>query len=504
MAGNHPKLCFNRAIGVYVGREHVTLTDVGVTPTGRTVIGRYSEPVGDGGPAAALKQLLTGYLNPRQLHTSPICLGLGPERTFFMTCANSFGPQEKPSLDKLLRACGTSAELDAWNMVGDYAKLSKPRMTAGQGWSVAACQRSLAEELFAVVQEVGAHQARLQPVALSLLHTLHRRNRKHKGWNAVVHVFLNDTAGLAILALADHVVLWRGFAPTKDNPIQAAKSAVRALRCYAQASLYQSDVDGVIVHNPTGASWVGQLNEDMGIPTVASDEGEFDDARFSYGLTLAARSDEQTPFDLFRTLRSTPSILSNFPWKRAGVVATAAAIMLFVMWNKAAAIDQRYSNLRRQSAERKWATGKKTSEIKTERKLLMSEVDAVSKFLSTRVLWSNYLRDLPTRVPSNAGLWNLAGFCELKETSKKETERRTKKSLTLRGMTRFEKGRAAPEEIDAFLESLRNADLLKKDFPQVTLAEIKWRREGSSEMAIFTVVALPNKEKPGAASKDSE
>jgi hypothetical protein len=67
------------------------------------------------------------------------------------------------------------------------------------------------------------------------------------------------------------------------------------------------------------------------------------------------------------------------------------------------------------------------------------------------------------------------GFCELKESGQKDEGRRAKKSLSLRAMTRFPRGLAAPGEIDAFLESLRNVSLLKKDFPQVKLRGMESR-----------------------------
>jgi hypothetical protein len=46
--------------------------------------------------------------------------------------------------------------------------------------------------------------------------------------------------------------------------------------------------------------------------------------------------------------------------------------------------------------------------------------------------------------------------------------------------------------------------LLKRDFPKVQLAEIKWRREGESEIAMFTVVAMPKKKSAGGDDKDEK
>ena len=69
-------------------------------------------------------------------------------------------------------------------------------------------------------------------------------------------------------------------------------------------------------------------------------------------------------------------------------------------------------------------------------------------------------------------------------------------------MARFTDRGSAPKEIDAFLESLRGANLLKRMFPVVNLAEIKWRKDATADIAVFTIIATP-KEK-SAGSKEEE
>jgi len=149
------------------------------------------------------------------------------------------------------------------------------------------------------------------------------------------------------------------------------------------------------------------------------------------------------------------------------------------------------AGLRRQSASHRWARGQAASAIDKERKQLSVGVGAMNKFLSTRIVWSDYLRDLPTRLPPNACLSSITGISELADMGKGKQKRKAGKTLTLRGAARFDHRWKAPQEIDAFLAGLRNVELLRRDFPMVQLAEIKWRREGSKEIALFTIIALP-------------
>jgi Tfp pilus assembly protein PilN len=168
--------------------------------------------------------------------------------------------------------------------------------------------------------------------------------------------------------------------------------------------------------------------------------------------------------------------------------------MGFLMWQKVSELASNYKNIKKQNSAYAWAVSQNTGEIAKIRKELLAETEAVGKFLSTRIVWSDYLRDLPTRLPSNVSFSDVLAVCEYLEAKKKDDgARKRERSLMLRGATLFENGRASPEEIEAFMDSLRKVELLKRDFPKVELTEIKWRRQGDSETAMFTVTASPNK-----------
>jgi Tfp pilus assembly protein PilN len=308
-----------------------------------------------------------------------------------------------------------------------------------------------------------------------------------------------------VLVISGKTVLWREFAYSTDQRLQIVSSAIRTVLAYTASALSNPPVDGIILQGDKAAELAEDIACDRGMQVEVIDGDGFTDAKCSYGLALSAKgNDEQKGLDLFRTLREEPSILAMFPWRRAALVVFAIACMGFVMWQKVAGLTGEYNNFKQQNASHEWSEGQRTGEIKNERKQLLTEVQAVSKFLSTRIIWSDYLRDLPTRLPTNACLSNIWAVNELKEMSKKKKGRRIKQSLTMRGVTRFNKGVVAPEEIEAFLESLRNVELLRRDFPKVQLAEIKWRREGESEIAMFTVVAMPKKKSARGDDKDEK
>jgi Tfp pilus assembly protein PilN len=207
-------------------------------------------------------------------------------------------------------------------------------------------------------------------------------------------------------------------------------------------------------------------------------------------MALSARRRDADHIDLLRSLRPPPSIAQVFPRQLATGMILAAAAVGLILWNTLAEIQDGHQRLMAQSASYKWAAALQTDAIKTERKGLSDEVSSIQQFVGTRAIWTNYLRDLPTRLPSNACLQSLTGTYEMKHAGK-TAGRQTGRSLVISGMARFTDKGSAPKEIDAFLDSLRSADLLRKTFPNVNLAEIKWKKEPGADIALFTIIASP-------------
>jgi hypothetical protein len=190
---------------------------------------------------------------------------------------------------------------------------------------------------------------------------------------------------------------------------------------YIATYLKNPVVNGIILQGNKASELAEGIAGDRGIPVEIIEGDGFTDAKCSFGLALSAKgNEEQTNLDLFRVLRDEPSILDMFPWKRAASVVFMIACMGFIMWQKVAGLTGEYNNFKQQNASHEWSEGQRTGEISNERKQLLTEVQAVSKFLSSRIIWSDYLRDLPTRLPMNACLSNIWAVNELKEMNKKK------------------------------------------------------------------------------------
>lgn len=495
MSGILEKFCWGRAIGIYLCANRITVTDVGNTIHGTSILNQKSFEIGDKDSSQFLTAILQDYAKNYGGKNVPVILGLKPEQTFFITAKIEIEHQEKLR-DKLLENAGFRSGEERNSVVVDFFKINKIKMHAGQLWSIGICKREIAWQLYNAVVQAGFKNVYLKPTpwCMSSVH-IAQVPKKAKQWKTLIHIFLNESGGLAVLVVEKNPICWKRFSFTEAESVEKIESIVRSLFVQNAITFSHTKIDGIVMEGPQSEVLAHKLYESTGFDFVVIDSPGLDDIQNSYALALSALNKESIDFDIFRELRGKPSIIKMFPLKQAVAVVLMSLVMAFVMWQKSSSLAADYKNIKKQNAEHKWALNKKTRELAKDRQVLMTENEAIEKFLKTRILWSDYLRDLPTRLPSNVTLSNIWAMCELESTEKKAGFGRKKvnRALTLKGETLFETGRASPQDIDAFLASLRKVELLQRDFPKIQLGEIKWRRDGKNEVASFTILAAPKK-----------
>jgi hypothetical protein len=168
-------------------------------------------------------------------------------------------------------------------------------------------------------------------------------------------------------------------------------------------------------------------------------------------------------------------------------------------------LDESYASIQAENAQRELLTSVPAAQLEKEKKDLEQKVEAVRRFVGSRILWTSYTHDISARLPDSATLNSFYGLCELEFFGKqKEGVLKPKKSFVVRAAAPIARDGSTPKEIDRFLISLRGHPLLKRDFPLVELADIKWFQPNITAQpnALFTVVCLPKSEK--GPSKSSE
>ncbi len=490
MAGIYTKIRWGRAVGAYLGKGRIVLTEVASTPVGTVVLSEHCQEIKQDDPGTALKEWLETHLTLRQRRLVPVCVGLAPEHAFFTTCFLDGEQKDAISPLELLEACGVSCAWDKEDTAADYVEA---KLSGNHVYSISATKRKIAEQVLSALEEIGIRKSRLEPAPWSLLKAADRQGKPPKKWKQAIRVLLDESNGMAMLVVDGRPVLWRRFAIGEKDPALSIASAIRTLQVHASQKLDVGNLCGVFIQGTIAEGLLKRVEDETGMPVMSAAGDGPTEKQYSLALAISMKKDEAPSLDLLKLLRPPPNIRDIFPWKLAALILFLGGCMAFMLWNKSTELLGQYKIARRQNASYKWARSQKTNAINKDCKVLGKEVNAVRKFVSTRIIWSNYLRDIPTRLPPDACLSNIWASCELAQMAKKKHKRRVNKSLTIRGMARFVERGGTPREIDAFLESLRSVELLKRDFPLVQLAEIKWRKEGTSEVALFTILARPRK-----------
>ncbi|MBN1787219.1 MAG: hypothetical protein JW806_02360 [Sedimentisphaerales bacterium] len=492
MPGIMDKLCWGRAIGVYYSEDRVSITDVNSTLKGSTILNQQEFKLAEEEPVQALTNILQEYIKENEVKKVPVCFGSKPERTFFTTSIMEYGEEEQLR-DKLLERVGFRKPEERNGIVAEYFGIDKTKTPTSQLWSIGICKKKFASELYSAIRQAGFRDILFKATPWALSSYAMTLPKESKDWKVFIQVFLGETEGLAVLVVEKEPVCWKKFSITPTTAIANIEHAIKNLSMQSAVTLSRPRVDGIILQGSDAGKLSAKLYEEMNIETLVADGPGYTDSQCSHSLAMSAKSKNSEQFNLFRELKPDPTILEMFPWQLAVMVLLMVGCMGVMMWQKASRLARSYAVLEQQDALHTWASKKQTSDLSKERTSLLAETRSVEKFLATRIVWSDYLRELPTRLPPNVSLSTLSGECGYKGGDEKGGK--TKKSLTLAGTVLVEEGGGSPEDIGTFVSALKELELLKKDFPEVELAEIKWRRKGESEVASFTVMALPKKAK---------
>ncbi|MEN6665689.1 MAG: hypothetical protein ABFD85_16990 [Phycisphaerae bacterium] len=481
------KMSWATSVGIYLTDGAMTIATASAGVTGRNSTTEHVEFDSQAGPGEALAAWLEQNLTAGQRKTTPVCVGMGAELMFFTTRIAEAESQG------LAGESGAAAD-------GDIVTDTLKSKLNGAGIStVAACQKARADQIFRALSASGVTDYRLVPAPWAAI-TASDGSKAPRGWKIYIRVVLGPSGGLAALVASGKPLLWRRFVVGSD-PVANIVSAIRNLQVHAMVKLGIPEISGAVVQGSSVDGLAEGLEKETTLPVVVRADGGMSDESYALALAGASRKRNIEWLDMFRTLRPPATLRELFPRKLAvGMLLLAGGIALY-MWNMQTDLKTTYASLQRQNASHKWAAKLRTAEIEGQRKTLEEEVQAVRSFVSTRVIWSNYLADLPARLPPNACLVNITGEYEMQIT-KAKNPRKANQSLTLRGMARFADRGSAPREIDQFLDSLRGVAILKRDFPRLNLVEIKWRKDAASDIALFTILGLPKEKRAAGAAKE--
>jgi hypothetical protein len=492
------RLAFRKAIGLHVGEQEIVLSQVALTPLGPVETATRRVSYGPDELKTALERLVGPFLGKWKRLRTTIAVTLPSSRIFFAT-RPLWAVGADTSAELLLQR---ALQLQTINIDEFIVEQIKSKINKAPIASIAACRRKHLGEVLAALEHCQVRPFRVEPAPWAVMRVASRQGRTPRRAKMGLRVLLSDNHGLGIVAAGDLPLAWRPFRLLPGCAASEVLSVKRLLQSLVKHFGIETPIDAVLIHGRPDlhASLQGEdLIDDLECPVQCHKGPALDGASIAFGAALGCLAQNQPAFDFSHSLKPKPSILEIFPFGELAIQCALVAVMALVLFCRGAEVDHAYRSAQLKKRQHTCLTTASPAELEKEKKDLQQRVDTIRKFVDSRVLWTAYTCDLPARLPPAVEMTCLQGVAELASFAKKDSGK-AKKSLVLRGTAPLPPDGSTPKEIDIFLASLRNHPLLKQDFPDVKLADIKRfvSFSGSAPMATFTVLCLPGASTPPA------
>jgi hypothetical protein len=484
-----------KEIGLAIDEREIALSQVAMTTTGWVEVLKDRTTYEPDGLAQALEKLLSSRYTREELERAKVVVGLPALRVFFSTRPIQV-ENLQASPEALLHEVFQSPTLSVDDMVVDLIK-SKPGLRPLA--SIVACRKKYLAGVLAALAASGVVPSRVEPSPCALLREAARRHHPPKKSRAYIRVFLGSGHGLAILMAAPELpLLWRPFSLPDGGEAGAILATVGSMRIMGSYCGLDAEMDAVLIHGRADLldlAEVGASPAMAGIRVNRHDEPALDVAAVVSGLLLSERPGVE-PFNLVKSLARRTSFLDLFPWGQALVQAAVLFGATFWLLGQFRGHAAEAVKVKSEVDKYAWAAKVSPQKLAEEKKVLEQQVDAIRAFGETRITWTEFTRDIASKLPNDLALNSFTGQYDL-EFSGTKANTKPKRFLTLGLNAPISRTGAMPREIDAFLRILRADRLLKRDFPDVELADLRWTQTvGKPATANFSVVCQPSKAGP--------
>jgi len=472
---------WKQGTGVVIGDDDVLVAVCASTLAGPRVLRQARAEMGEGGVRTALAEALSAS------HAKgTIVAGLSARQVYFAAspAGVSLGePEDAEVLPPGLAAGGKYVF---------HALTVKHRRR--QFRTVGACARTLARGVMAGLRDFSPARVFLEPAPLAIHAVACTQGKTPRRWRGAIRVLMDGKVGLAFLEDRERAFAWRPFRVNGDQMAQSVAMAVRGLRAYGRSKLDLADIDGLLVHaEDLAPSFAEECEVQCGIATQERPAVPMDaESVAGYLARSAARSRAGVP-DMLARLKPPPSIRQIFPWGAALLLLAAVLGTGHELSSKADRLEGQTRMAKRTMAIDAKRAHVKIGELKKRHSELALQLRLLHGFVAKRIAWAQVMAEVPSRVPGTFVLAGLRGrdSFTMPSNTKSGVRKLETKELSLQGQGRLESGKAAPEDVNALMESLAASKIIAKYFPRVDGANVM--RKPGREFDVVTFVAKCSK-----------
>ncbi len=478
-----------RSIGIYLTDDKMVWTLAEKLPLGSRIAETGEQPITRTDWAAGIAAVLEQQLTGRRARSTRIVIGLPASQIFFATLPQS----GKESAEALLTQHNCCSAIPAAEMCSDLV----PLKVLGKPFaSIAAARKKEILALTEVGRRGGSNFVRVEPAPWALL----RLSGAGKASKTTLRLFVDRTELVAILARGAHPLLWRTveLSSSGAEAADAIVSLVRTFETYASQHIGFSDIAAITLQGRDMPERLAErLQAELGGNFSPIDGPGPTAQAISEGLAHGGLAWEQPALDLSKSLAPPSRLADLVPYGELALLAAAILCSSLWLWSTGNDVIDRATHAEEANA-RNVVLKASDSQLKNEKKALTSEVQAVSGFLTKRILWTRYVNEISARVPANVRLVQIQGDYEL-VCGNKKNQKKGKQDFLLDFAASLPKNVSAPPEVDEVLTALRRSPLITHDFPEMQLASLRVskieHRPGTArdlpDPATFTVSCAP-------------
>jgi hypothetical protein len=491
-----PRIRLGASLGIYLSEDKLVWSLAEKFPLGQRIAETFEQPITRTEWAAGVASVLEKYLVGRAKKSMRVVIGLPASQIFFATLPQSSKGEKAEALLTSNNCCSSIPTTDLCCGLVSLKVMGKSFASIG-----AARRRDIAA-LTEVGRKAGNTMIRVEPAPWALLRLGSSGKVPNK---TVIRLFVNGTELVAVLAQGAHPLLWRGIELSTSGAEAADSilSMVRTFETYAQQHVGLEEISSITLQGENVPERLAErLQAELGAkfsPIVGPGPTAL---AISKGLAMGGLEWEKPALDLASSLAPPPQLKNLIPYGELAMMASLVVCSGLWLWSagneaQARAKHAEDSNLKNVVLKTE------DPKLQQEKTMLSSEVQSVTKFMSNRVLWTEYLNQLSARIPPNVNCLQMQGDYEM-STGTEKNEKKLKRSFQVDFTANLAKDVSAPPEVDHVLASLRQSPVITRDFPEMKLASLrvnKTQQRGGdgTDPAIFKVSCMP-KPKPAAAA----
>jgi len=453
------------ATGVYLAEDRLVITQVTRTPLG-VKGGETVEELLEGDLPAALARLREhGHLK------GAVVCGLDARRDFSITSRLSPGDSQRRPAELLASRLGLSED-------ALVAARETVRLPGGACSLLTACPRPVASQLLAGLGGGRAAGLRLATVALALHERALALRPRPRRVRSEIRVLPGEGAWLALLSCHGALVASRLFGTAGETDSAAVRLAVMSLTTHAHEELGLPAIDGVVLHaGEAGAALARDCEAGYRIPTQVAPRLSTDPESASFALACLGTHSRPGAPDLFAGLRPSPGLRQSFPVKAAvlllAAIAGAAALLLHET-GQLEAENEKLAKLAHKYAQKAKVNPKELVKV---HQAMSAEFGIASAFITSRVFWSDVLREVPAVVPATGTIVDLDGRDLVKfPSAKKKSEAAApgvSRQLMLSIEVPLDEAATSPPEVAELTAALETSPYFHAQFPRITGSNVR-------------------------------